>query len=202
VGPHLFEASIVPYRGGFVGSARKLVGSTGMNPGPHDLAVVNWWRTDDPFHPTPPALIQPPDQANWHPTGIFLGADGGVKRLGGCPDRSPYRAGRDPGYIVSIDPNKNFAVTACHVVLDSANAGLPFEPRPYIDMLKLMPHTGGRDQALLHRIWSPNTPDPARRAKGAREVTQAERDATGIYWAKVRYTEDLPPRWSFAPQRA
>lgn len=197
IGPNLFEGGIVRWNGQYVGSARKLVGATGMKPGSADLSVVNWWRTSDPFGDEQPALVEPPEQTNWHPTTIALGADGGIKRLGGSPAISPYKGGRDPAYIFSIDPDRNFAVEDHHVVLDSRQADLPFEGSAYVDFLKLLPHTGGCEQVILHRVSSPHTLDSQRLAKGGRAATTEEMDASGIYWAKVRYSQSYPSFWEF-----
>lgn len=197
VGPALFEASIARYNGGFVGSSRQLTGATGMKPEDGKTASVNWWRCDDPFDPTPPKLVAPAEQQNWHPTAAFAGPDGTVRRLGGCCDPSIKRGGRNPVYIVGVDPENDFAIIDQHEIFDGVKAGIPVKPAPYCDFNKLLPHTGGREQVVLHRVWTPNTPDPARVAKGLPPLTPEEVDACGIYWAKLIYDEPQPAMWQF-----
>jgi len=63
-------------------------------------------------------------------------------------------------------------------------------------MPKLLPHTGGTTQTLVHRVRSAalraNDPD-----YGGRRMTTDDFDATAIYYANVHYTEVLPGVWEF-----
>jgi len=78
------------------------------------------------------------------------------------------------------------------------------ENGPVSDMGKLLPHTGGREQLLAHRLRSCSLrcTQPREQLKHVvtHEIpylTDEDFDATGIYYAKVHYADDLPAEWDF-----
>ena len=181
----LSEASLVPCGDGWGISARRLSAQT-----------IAWVRTEDPFSERPD-LVCPPEPCNNAPLTAYACPDGVVRLITGDPSISPYRNGRDPLYLWDIDPGRQFAVSNRRVVFDCIKTGLgiPLEQVPRVDMAKLLPHAGGHTQILAHRVRSKATNDPAKTGKA---ITQAEKDASGIYYAKVHYREQLPGRWRFA----
>ena len=186
IGEELFEPSVVRYRDSFVVAARRMRGKT-----------VAWMRSDDLFSQPLPEVVCPQDQPNWFPLTAYACPDGVVRRLGGCIERSPYQGGRDPIYVVDIDPDRSFRATQVHEIYDGRKAGLPMQGGPLVDFPKLIPHPGGRSQILLHRVRSQMLNDPRR---PDRQLTAEEIDASGIYWATIHYNEALPPAWVFASE--
>jgi len=183
----LFEASVSPWRGAWVVSARRQKEGT-----------TAWMRMDDPLKETP-EIICPAEPANNSPLTSYACPDGTLRLLTGDPVVSPYRNGRDPLYLWDVDPDAGFTVANRRVVFDcvAADVGIPREQMPRIDMAKLLPHAGGSVQYLVHRARSKATND---HRKTGKVISQAEKDASGIYYAKVHYTEDLPGTWQFEPR--
>lgn len=73
---------------------------------------------------------------------------------------------------------------------------------PFADMGKLLPHTDGREQTLIHRVRScAMATEKADLTAGSRvrQMTEADVDYTAIYHATVVYDQDFPSDWSFAP---
>lgn len=181
-GQGLFEGSVLSYRGSWIVMARRAQADT-----------VAWARTDDLFG-EPPQIVLPADQPNAAPTVAFLSPDGIVRRTGGRADLSPYGLCRDPLYLMDIDPDRNFAASNVRVIFDAHAAGIPVPSSPIVDFGKLLPHTGGKTQLLVHRVRSPMLNDPRR---PDRRLAQEEIDASGVYWAKIHYRENWPGMWSF-----
>lgn len=188
VGPLLSEASVARWRGRFVVAARA---SAKL---PVAARTVVWWQMDDPFAPAPPPLQRPVDQPNWFPLTAYTCPDGVLRRFGGCIERSPYHSGRDPAYAVDVDPDRDFAVTGHQLIFDGKGSRLPMRIGPIVDMVKLLPHAGGRTQVIVHRVRGQCLCDPVRPELWP---TQAELDASGIYRASAHYAEAFPGMWSF-----
>jgi hypothetical protein len=110
---------------------------------------------------------------------------------------------RDPLYCWDIDPERGFADSNRRVIFDSVAAGLPIRPdaRPMIDMCKLLPHAGGREQWIVHRVHVAAGEHPRTSSSGVNlripVVNEQEKGACAIYYARVRYSESLPGLWEF-----
>ncbi len=183
-GEDLMEASIVPWKGDWVISARRSTGKT-----------MAWARTGDLFGREALKFVMPENQPNWFPSSAFLCPDGEIRRAGGCIDISPYKGGRGPIYLVEIDVEREFAVRKVQEIYDGVRAGLPMQGGPLIDFPKLVAHGGGKTQYCFHRVRSQMLNDPR---VPTRRLKQEEIDKSGIYWAKVEYGEDYPGYWQFA----
>lgn len=181
-GMGLFEGSVLPYRGSWIILARRVQADT-----------VAWARTDDLFGRAW-EIVLPSDQPNAAPTCAYLCPDGVVRRTGGRADLSPYGLCRDPLYIMDIDPDQGFVATNPRVIYDARAAGVPVPSSPIADFGKLLPHTGGKTQLLLHRVRSPMLNDPRR---SDRHLTQDEIDASGVFGATIHYRDAWPGTWTF-----
>jgi hypothetical protein len=161
----------------------------------HRQRGAEWFRTDDPFKRLPsPTFTVTPDADT--PITAFTGADG-VLRLFANDERNrlPNRGGRNPLYAWDVNPD-TWELTGQRVVFDTFTFGLPIRPEcdPGVDMCKLLPHSGGREQLLVYRVRTRALTIPY--LEGV--VTPQEVVHLGVYHTRITYTEDYPPRWQFA----
>jgi len=180
-GRGLFEGSIIPYRGDWVVMARRVQGD-----------AVAFGRTNDLFGDSIPMALAK-DQPNRVPIMAYMCPDGILRRTGGIPGLCAHANGRNPLYIMDIDPENGFEYRNPRVVFDANHAGVPI-PQVIVDFGKLLPHSGGKTQWILHRLRSPMLNDPNR---PERKLTAPEIEASGIYAAKIHYQEEWPGVWSF-----
>lgn len=182
IGDGTFEASVVPYRGSFLVAARR-----GKGDG------IMWARMDDLFGESPRTVVVPP--RNNAPFGAFLCPDGVVRRTGGRGDLSPYRQQRDPTYLVDVDPDNGFAESNARVIYDAHAAHVPIATGPLVDFGKILPHAGGKEQFILHRLRSAALNDPA---NPRISLPAIDIEVSGIYGAKIHYRDEMPGVWTFA----
>ncbi len=167
------------------------------------VAGVAWTRSDDPFKRIP-ARIHAPSPATTTPRTAYVWADGVLRLFTGDPTLSPNQKNpRDPLYCWDINPDAGFTASNRRVIFDSVAAGLPIRPeaRPMIDMCKLLPHSGGRVQWIVHRVQvaagdhtRPSSNSPTGEIP---VVNDQEKAACAIYYARVHYSEALPDLWDF-----
>ena len=74
----------------------------------------------------------------------------------------PYQHHRDSLYCWEIDPDNGFTCSDLRVVFDSREAKVPIRPEAgmAVDQAKIVPHTGGDTQFLIHRIHPLATNNP------------------------------------------
>jgi len=195
-GTDLFEGSIARNGSSFVFHARML-GFEGASYVERDefTRVAAWCRPDNPIL-GPYRDVRPREQPNWHPTSVFALPDGSIARLGGAPQER-YRRGRGPIYLVRIDPNNGFRAIE-HVRLREVDEFPRIEVPgdPYLDFPKLLPHVGGREQLIAHRVYtSAMWRDPSQPYEVSPQALAA--NGCGLYFVRVRYREELPPAWIF-----
>jgi len=186
------EASIVPYNDTWVIFSRCWA--------PGQVAAM---RCDDPFAQAP-AIHLIKDIDNNGPITAYQFPDGMVRLFSGDKTRSPHDAARNPLYLFDIDVDQGFAIGNVHTPLDTLAEDLPFpiiyqpQPGPVIDMAKLLPHTGGREQLIACRVRTNGllALDPEYYCRLHRP-TSAEIDACGIHYMQVKYDDELPAIWMF-----
>lgn len=183
LGQGLFEGSILPYGSDWVIMARRVQGD-----------AVAFGRTNDLFGDKL-AMVLAHDQPNGAPTTAYMCPDGIMRRTGGITGLCAYANGRNPLYIMDIDPDEGFTYRNPRVIFDAVKAGLPIPTTPIVDFGKVLPHAGGKTQLILHRVRSPMLNDPRR---PERRLTAPEVEVSGIYWAKIHYQEEWPGVWCFA----
>lgn len=197
LGTGVFEGSIAPYCGGFVIAARREKGGPG----------VAWARVGDPFGdspapPAPPVMTIPDDVRSLAaPLSIYRGADGVVRLFTGDATLSPYKSNRDPIFLWDIDPDAGFRASNRMQIYSPRENGnpIPHEHEPLADMVKLLPHAGGRTQKLIHRTRTcAMAVKEADYSSRIRPMTDGDFRGTGMYHADVNYTEDLPGTWSWS----
>lgn len=182
--PHsLCEASLVRLRDGWAILART----------DNEMKGIAWVRSEDPFRRVA-RPVYPGDIENNAPVTAYLCPDGVLRLFGGDVAASPHRNGRDPLYCWDVDP-ASFRSFNRRVVLDSVAAGLPIRPEsgPRVDMCKLVPHAGGREQFLLHRVRVKSIAHPYTRVI----INETEKALSAIYHAVITYEESYPPTWEF-----
>lgn len=180
----LFEASLAHYEDSWIISGR-----------PRGGGSIGWLRTMDPFGEMTQAA-RPSSPLNSSPLTAYTCPDGVLRLLTGDKEGSPYGLNRNPLYIWDIDPDRGFVSTNRRLVFDTITAGLPIpvESRPTCDMAKLLPHSGGKEQTIIYRVRCGLTNDPSH--MGA-VITETEKEAAGIYYATVKYTDSHPGSWQF-----
>lgn len=147
---------------------------------------------DDPMN-APVEMTVAPDVHSGIPRTCYRGADGAIRLL--TTDRSVSGARpRDPLLMWRVHPDKGFTTSDRRVVFDADAAGVPYRdgcPR-CVDMAKLLPHAGGKTQVLLFRVRPGYTNNPADHGEA---VNDTEKVASGIYAARIHYTEAHRPAW-------
>jgi hypothetical protein len=186
----LFEASVVPYNDEWLICAR-------VGWGEFQLA---WFRTDDPFNDSPQAVLTDSIK-NDGPFTMSVCADGIIRIFGGDKTVSPYEMARCPLYCWDINPENKYTAENRKVLFDVIESGLPFpkENLPVTDMCKLLPHAGGHEQYALYRVRSQSINVEKKHPAGfiIPSATQEEKDASGIYYAKITYDAEYPAAWVF-----
>ena len=162
----------------------------------------SWIRTADPFTHLP-APIRSSIPHSDTPLPAFLCADGVIRLFANDHSLSaPPRGNRNPLRCWDVDP-ENFTLGNPRVIFDTFAAGLPMSPEcnPGVDMAKLLPHTGGKEQYLAHRLRTgavdmaiTESDLPVLRKVLASPV---EKQTVGVYYAKIVYTEPQPAAWTF-----
>ena len=185
-----FEPNILPYKDGWVVCARERDSAR-----PSRGLPVPWWRTDDPFAPLPDP-VRPVQPRTTAPILAYRCPDGGVRMVTTDSWQSTTADLREPLHCIEVDPDRGFAMVNRHLVFDGFASGLPIrrESIPSIDMGKILPHSGGDTQYLLHRVRPTSTKDPARTGH---RVNQAEMDASAIYCATIHYDRAYRGPWTF-----
>ena len=102
---------------------------------------------------------------------------------------------RTPLRCWDIDP-QNLAAGNERIVFDAYGFGLPIrrESNPTVDMCKLLPHAGGDEQYVVHRVRPDSLLVPCTNVL----VNADEKACAGIYYEKIVYSEAYPGTWSFA----
>ena len=100
-----------------------------------------------------------------------------------------------------IDPANGCRAVDRRIVFDTFEAGVRIaaDHGPLVDMAKLLPHTGGRTQYLVHRVRSVGMRfEEADYGGKLKLLTNDDFHATAIYYAKVHYDQSYPGTWQFA----
>lgn len=212
-GPKVFPAGLNAGEGGMV----RLDDGWAMYARPHKDAglPVLWARLDDPFSASTRQVLarartgQPIVRG---PVTAYRCADGVLRVFAGSREISPYANRRHPLYCWEADPSSDFALSRRQVVCDllAGKTALRPESEPIADMCKVLPHHGGRTQWIVHRFRTesidyrrerPASTNPEPQFQVSPAVTEAERDAHGIYLAKLDLAAAAPDPWTFAASR-
>lgn len=193
IGNALLEPSVVRWKNHWVISAR-------IDPTSHKGQVPTaWMKIEDPFQDKPD-IIFPKSPLSRAPVTTFSGADGKIRCFTTDPSVSPYHSGRDPLYMWEINPESEFSASNCQTVFDCKASNLPIreESGRIVDQARLLPHTGGEFQYILHRVRPISIDDPNRKGVA---VNQKEKNTAGIYCAKLYYSKDYPAPWKFGEKK-
>ena len=167
---------------------------------------IAWVRVEDPFG-KPGATFYSRHPLCGAPVAIYACADGAVRMFSGDGRSSPYKNERDPLYCWDIDPDRGYAPSRPRVVYDTVAAGLPIrrEALPKVDMCKVLTHTGGNAQYLLHRVSVTSTVHEHIHTKPVHWVfpplNDAEKGSCAVYCARIRYDAPYPAWWDFPAER-
>ena len=113
-----------------------------------------------------------------------------------CLHISPYQHHRDPLYCWEVDPGNGSTCSDLRVVFDSRKAKVPISPEAgmAVDQAKLLPHTGGDTQFLIHRVRPVATNNPRKLGVAIKGV---DKKPAGWYYPKMNYTKSGPGVWPF-----
>jgi hypothetical protein len=190
-GAEVAEASLARYGKKWIFAARTARGPA-------------WTMAEDPFAASIPPLVHLAEPPTTSPMTAYTGADGVLRLYTGDPAVSPYKNARNPLYAWAVDPENDFRASERTLIFDSHQAGLPIrkEASPKIDMCKLLPHNGGREQYLAYRvsIRAFNFPyvGSGGLVAGIPLANAEEKGACAIYYSKIHYAEALPGFWEYA----
>ncbi len=161
---------------------------------------IAWKYMEDPFA-EPGPTVYPVEPGVRSPVSLYNGPDGVVRYFAGEGSVTPYKNERDPLYCWNIDPSNGFACSHRRIIYDTVEAGLPIrrEAMPKVDMCKLLPHSGGNVQYLLHRVSVSSMFHEHIHGKPLPwvfpPVNEDEKNCSGIYYAKITYKESYPAPW-------
>ena len=183
-GKGLFEASLLKANGGWLVAARKADSKA------HGVV---WLRAENPFDRLSEPVSPPSPSSRNAPLTAYCCADGVLRLIGGDPTLGSKR-GRNPLRMWDIDPH-SLSASNQRVIFDAMKQGLPIreEAVPIVDQAKLIPHSGGRVQYIVHRVrtMALDVPRPSVCANAE------EKAAAGIYYEQITYAEDVSPLWQF-----
>jgi len=159
---------------------------------------VVWFRTQDPFTAVSKPFSPQEPRCN-SPLTAFICADGVLRLFTGDGEVSPYRNGRDPLYMWDVDVKNGFEATNRRELFDSVKAGLAIRRAvaPKIDFCELFPHWG-RTQLVVHGVSTRGYNFPYVNRTDIPAINDAEKAAAGVYYARITYRNEPPPRWKFA----
>ncbi|MDZ4803155.1 MAG: hypothetical protein SGI92_33770 [Bryobacteraceae bacterium] len=175
-----------------------------------------WVRMDDPFS-RPAKKILAQQRAGQPivrgPVTAYRCADGRIRVFTGSREISPYANRRHPLYCWEADPAADFALSKRQVVFDilATDPRIRPESEPIADMCKLLPHSGGSTQWIAHRFRTesinyrrerPASTNPEPQFQISPAVTDHEREAHGIYLARIDYGDSFPDVWDFPRPRS
>jgi hypothetical protein len=179
----LSEASMLKTADGWLVSAR----SNG---------AIAWFKLSDPFKEWPaPTFTPEPVLSAPHTT--FRCADGVVRLFAGDSKASPQRYDRDPLYVWDVSPDGRVGVANRRVVYDSIEQKLAMRRmvRPRVDFCELFPHLG-RTQIVAYSV-TPRGYNFPYEGTTIPAATDEDKAASGLYYSRLRYAEDVPPAWRF-----
>lgn len=179
-GAGLTEACVLPWGGDWLIAARA-----------HGRPHAAWFRTQDllggmpePVYPEHPRLVGPHT--------MYRRVDGAVVVFGAPIDVD--EGARNPLCMWELDPDNGFACNEPTVVCNVREKGL-LDSLPHAEMAKLLPHTGGDTQLIVHRVRTRYTRDATRLG---RVIRPDEMTVCGQYYARIQYDRAYPARWRFA----
>lgn len=137
------------------------------------------------------------------PLACYARPDGKSVLFAGDRDSSPYMSKRNPLYCWEIDRDNDFAANNRRVIMDSFDAEIPIAEYqgPIVDFPRLLPHAGGKTQAMIHCVRSVGMfKEEADMGGPARVLADDDFHATAIYRATVHYDEPQSASWRFADE--
>ncbi len=180
----LFEPSLVHTNG------HGLIASRKAN---HQEHGVVWFRAENPFKKLTEPVSPPAPSPRNVPLTPYRCADGVVRLLTGDPRLASKRS-CNPLRMWDIDP-RDFSASNHRIIFEAANEGLSIREKavPIVDQCKLLPHAGGRQQYLVHRVRTFALDVP----KAPVLANEQEKLCSGIYYEKISYAEPCLPQWTF-----
>ena len=186
----LFEGNISRFGDDWVMSARRGDSETG----------VAWARVHDPFMERPEAVIPEDVKSRRAPLSAYCCPDRVIRLCTGDETLSAHASNRDPIFIWDIDPDHGFTSSNRRQIYSPRECGnpIPEDHGPLADMIKVLPHVGGRTQTLIHRVRTcamavKEADYPSR----IRPLTEGDFVGTAIYHAHVHYAKEHPGVWAF-----
>ncbi|HRJ72134.1 MAG TPA: hypothetical protein PLS03_07905 [Terrimicrobiaceae bacterium] len=197
-GKGYFEASVLPWKSDWVIVARSL---TGEDRAVSDPPLHGWVRVNDLFSDGIVLRDFPEPGSFRAPIAAYACPDGAVRWISGNKSRSPHGLGRNPLYLFEADVENGFRTKTVQTVFDAVAAKLPIQPNPIVDMGKLLPHSGGREQILVHRVRTVALRQAEADLGAPAKVLQSgDFASTAMYYATLDYGTDMPATWDFPAQ--
>lgn len=194
-GEGYFEASVLPWKSDWIVVARSLTGEDRAVAAP---PLPGWARVNDLFAEDI-VLRDVPEPGSFRaPIAAYACPDGAVRWISGNKSRSPQGLGRNPLYLFEADVENGFQTKSVQMIFDAVAERLPIQPNPIVDMGKLLPHAGGCEQILVHRVRTVALRKAEADMDGPAKILQpGDFLSTAIYHAKLDYGTEMPATWSF-----
>ena len=191
-GDGLSEASVARFGDDWVIAARPRVDPDSMG------SPAGWIRTDDPFAGTAP-IVRPSQPLIKAPLTAYMFPDGQLRLLTGDQTVSPYNFPRNPLYMWDIDPDRGFVASNRTVVFDTFEQGIPIPPDslPRCDFGHVLPHSGGSQQVVAHRLLGSFLNDARARGKA---ISPEDKAPAGVYYDVIHFTEHYDCPWDFSQE--
>jgi len=159
---------------------------------------IGWSRSKDPFG-TWSALVWTTDPPGHVPMIVNCCPDGVLRLFMNDIRTNPTRHIRDPLFFWDVDASHDFATSNRRQIFSVAQGKLPirFESHAKIDFPSLFP-LQGRTQLVVHGVSMRAMNFPTEGNPDIPIQNAAEKDAAGLYYARITYRKAPPALWQFA----
>jgi hypothetical protein len=160
--------------------------------------AIAWFQATDPLGDWSPPVFGPEPKLS-APHTMFRCADGVLRLFAGDAAASPQKYDRDPMYMWDVTPAKTgVKLSNRQMVFDSETQKLAIRRvvRPRIDFALLFPPHNGEQLAAFS--VTPRGYNFPYEGTNIPPLTAADKKASGLYFVRLRYAQDVPPAWCFA----
>ena len=159
---------------------------------------IAWARSKDPFAGWSP-LVYTTDPPGWTPMTAYYCPDGVTRLFTNDSRDNATRHIRNPILCWDVDVLHDFACSNRRQIFSVAQGKLPIrtESYPKIDFPSLFP-LQGRTQLVAHGVSMRAMNFPTEGSPDIPLQNAEEKDAAGLYYARITYRHAPPALWEFA----
>ena len=159
---------------------------------------IAWARGKDPWSAWSP-LAFTTDPPGYVPMTVMHCPDGVLRLFTNDVRTNATRHIRDPLFFWDVDASRDFAVSNRRQIFSVAQGKLPIRPESHakIDFASLFP-LHGRTQSVVYGVSMRAMNFPTEGSPDIPVQNAAEKDAAGLYYARITYRKAPPAQWQFA----